>query len=124
MNTASTVRAASALALALTAPAMADTVEDGRLLYAVYCAQCHGIEGNGHGVNVEHMSVMPRDHTNRSEMGGRSDQELLRVIRDGGQAINQSVLMPAWKGNLDEEQMLALVRYLRVLCCEDNEGSE
>lgn len=91
----------------------------GRLLYERYCVQCHGVEGTGKGINAPHMSVFPRDHTDRTEMMGRSDEELFRVIRNGGASINQSVLMPAWNQNLDDDQIRVLVRYLRELCCEE-----
>lgn len=87
--------------------------------YALYCAQCHGSDGTGDGLNAPYMETRPRDHTNRSEMGGRSDDELFRTIAEGGQALNLSVMMPPWGGNLSEGEIAGLVRYLRVLCCED-----
>jgi cytochrome c oxidase cbb3-type subunit III len=92
---------------------------EGKPLYERYCVQCHGLNGNGKGINSPYMSVAPRDHTNRTEMSGRTDEELFRVIRNGGASINQSVLMPSWKHNLDDGQINDLVRYLRQLCCED-----
>lgn len=110
---------ATGLLAAFLAPMLAQAAQqEGRTLYAVYCTQCHGIDGDGKGLNVEHMTVLPRDHTNRQEMGGRSDEELFRVIQRGGSAMNLSVLMPAWGGNLSDEQIEALVQYLRALCCE------
>lgn len=104
-------------ALLLAGPLPAE--DSGAVLYLNYCAQCHGNSGDGKGVNAPAMSVAPRDHTNRAEMSGRSDEELFNVIKHGGKSINQSVLMPAWAGNLTDEQIHALVRHLRVLCCAD-----
>lgn len=112
-------RLAMVLPVALLLAGPLPAADTGAALYLNYCAQCHGASGDGKGVNAPAMSVAPRDHTNRAEMSGRSDEELFRVIRQGGKSINQSVLMPAWAGNLTDEQIHALVRHLRVLCCAD-----
>ena len=90
----------------------------GKEIYAQYCTQCHGINGDGKGVNAAAMSVQPRSHIDKEEMSLRSDAELYKVIEQGGASINKSVLMPAWTDNLNEEQIKALVAHLRVLCCE------
>lgn len=94
--------------------------EEGERIYAMMCVQCHGSNGDGRGVNATHMSVQPRSHIDRGEMMARTDEDLFKVIQEGGTSINKSVLMPAWGGNLDSEQVDSLVAYLRVLCCEGN----
>ncbi|HEX6997464.1 MAG TPA: cytochrome c [Gammaproteobacteria bacterium] len=91
----------------------------GEALYKVYCTQCHGLEGNGRGVNTPDMAVQPRNHTDRGEMSARTDEDLFKAIQGGGKAVNKSVLMPAWGGNLDEAEIRDLVAYLRELCCEN-----
>ena len=101
------------------ASAETDDLERAEAIYALYCAQCHGIDGTGDGLNAPYMDTRPRDHTSRSEMGGRSDDELFRTIADGGQAMNLSVMMPPWGDNLAEDEIDELVSYLRVLCCEE-----
>lgn len=88
---------------------------DGDILYKTYCTSCHGIAGNGNGINVADMSVQPRDHTDSSEMGARTDDELARAIREGGSSVGKSVLMPPWGQVLDEAQVTSLVTYLREL---------
>lgn len=93
--------------------------DNGKQLYTMLCTQCHGTEGDGRGLNAAHMSVQPRSHIDREEMSARTDEELFKVIEQGGKSINKSVLMPAWSGNLDKAQIDALIAYLRVLCCED-----
>jgi len=96
----------------------ADTSE-GEKLYGLYCVQCHGTQGDGKGVNASTMSVQPRSHIEKTEMAQRTDQELFKVIAEGGPSINKSVLMPAWKDNMTEEQIHALVKHLRKLCCSE-----
>jgi cytochrome c oxidase cbb3-type subunit 3 len=90
--------------------------EMGADLYRTYCVQCHGIEGKGNGVNVRDMSVQPRNHTDPEGMGGISDEEAFKAIREGGPAVTKSVLMPPWGGVLSDAQIRSLVEYLRVLC--------
>lgn len=113
--------AAGALAAgALAAPiAFADEGDAARgaALYRVYCTQCHGLEGDGRGINVRDMAVQPRDHTDTGEMSARTDEDLFKAIQGGGKAVNKSVLMPAWGGNLSDQDIHALVAYLRELCC-------
>ncbi|MDQ6992691.1 MAG: cytochrome c [Mariprofundus sp.] len=84
--------------------------------YKTYCMQCHGMEGNGMGANIQDMSVQPRDHTDAKSMGGRTDVELFKVIKEGGLAINKSSLMPPWDGTLTDDEIHELVQYLRKLC--------
>ncbi|MEW6312652.1 MAG: cytochrome c [Pseudomonadota bacterium] len=91
--------------------------------YKTYCVQCHGMEGNGKGVNIRDMSVQPRDHTDAKSMSGRSDAELFKVIKEGGPAIDKSVLMPPWGDTLSDEEIQDLVQHLRGLCkCQFGKG--
>jgi len=84
--------------------------------YRTYCMQCHGMEGNGMGVNIQDMSVQPRDHTDAKSMGGRTDAEIFKVIKEGGLAINKSALMPPWDGTFTDNEINDLVKHLRKLC--------
>ena len=84
--------------------------------YKAYCVQCHGLEGNGKGVNVRDMSTTPRDHTDAKSMSARSDEALFKVIKEGGLSITKSVLMPPWGGTFSDEEIKDLVQHLRTLC--------
>jgi cytochrome c oxidase cbb3-type subunit 3 len=74
------------------------------------------MNGDGKGVNIRDMSVQPRDHTDAKDMSTRSDEELFKAIKEGGQAISKSVLMPPWSGTFTDEEINDLVKYLRTLC--------
>ena len=54
------------LALLLAAPAMAQNVDAGKLLYADVCAACHGIDATGGGPMVPALAVQPPDLTQLS----------------------------------------------------------
>lgn len=84
--------------------------------YRTYCMQCHGMEGNGMGVNIQDMSVQPRDHTDVKSMTARTDAELFKVIKEGGLAINKSALMPPWEDTFTDNEIHDLVKHLRKLC--------
>lgn len=86
--------------------------------YRLYCAQCHGTQGNGQGINqtTDGLGVSPRDHTNAKEMSKLSDRELRLAIAEGGDAVQKSELMPSWGKTLSAEEIDDLVVFLRKLC--------
>jgi len=110
------ITSAAVLVLLLLSPVIVLAGETGADLYKTYCWQCHGKNGDGMGINVHDMSVQPRNHTDAKEMSSRSDEELYKAIREGGQAISKSVLMPPWGGTLNDDEIRSLVAYLRELC--------
>ncbi len=84
--------------------------------YNTYCVQCHGMDGNGKGVNIRDMSVQPRDHTDAKAMSARTDDTIFKVIKEGGPSIDKSVLMPPWGDTLSDEEIKDMVQHLRTLC--------
>lgn len=90
--------------------------------YKAFCIQCHGMEGNGKGINIRDMSVQPRDHTDAKAMSARSDDQLFKVIKEGGTSISKSILMPNWGDVLSDEEIRDMVLHLRKLC-KCNSGS-
>ena len=98
-----------AAAPASPAPVQADA------LYKQYCASCHGPDGKGNGPAAAALSVKPADHTNPAVMSKISDTELFKAIKEGGQAVGKSPAMPPWGGTLKDEQIRALVAYVRSL---------
>ncbi len=109
-------RTALLLACLIALPMTGLAKESAKDNYNTYCIQCHGLAGTGNGVNVRDMSVQPRDHTDAKAMGGRSDEELFKVIKEGGLAISKSVIMPPWGDTFTDEEIHDLVKYLRHLC--------
>ncbi|MAY68427.1 MAG: cytochrome C class I [Rhodospirillaceae bacterium] len=98
-------------------PAPAADAAHGKALYRTYCTQCHGLSGDGKGVNAKQLSVQPRNHQDRAEMSARTDADLFKAIKEGGQAVNKSILMPNWDGNMTDDEIHDVVAYLRELCC-------
>ncbi|NOQ89538.1 MAG: c-type cytochrome [Gammaproteobacteria bacterium] len=84
--------------------------ELGMRLYQKYCKVCHGIEGDGDGIMTNLMGIMPMDHTNPNETESLSNKEISNSILDG-----KNRFMPAWKGILSQDDVEALVSYIRLL---------
>ncbi len=100
-------------------PAPVQVSQETRETYQWYCAQCHGLEGKGNGINAQFLTVPPRDHTKSEYIETRSDDELFDAIKLGGHAVGRAPCMPAWGHTLDDERIMSLVRYIRELCqCE------
>lgn len=87
--------------LLVSAPLRAADVNNGRQLYALHCASCHGPSG---------VSVMPgAPHVARGATLMRADVQLLDSIRRGKNA------MPAYVGMLKDQEILDVIAYMRTL---------
>lgn len=98
--------------------------ETGKRLYVTICAYCHGVNGDGFGLNAPNLAVPPRDHTDASYMASRTDKQLFAVIKYGGGAQGRSNLMPPWGGRLSDREIAALVAYLRTLSRTQAKGND
>jgi len=92
--------------------------------YRIYCMQCHGISGKGSGINARDMSVPPRNHSDAKYLKARTDEDLFKVIKEGGLAINKSALMPPWGKTMSDAEIKDLVRHIRKLCKCKYEGAQ
>ena len=110
------IMAAMVLGLALSASGSAQAA-DAKQVFDFYCAQCHGLEGNGKGVNVtKDFATDPRNFTIKEDMEKRSDDDIRGVIRDGGPSISKSPLMPPWGATLSAAEVDGLLAHIRKLC--------
>ncbi len=100
----------------------------GHELYAHYCMHCHGENGRqNEGFNWSSMpDPRPKDLSNKSEMGTFKDEEIFKTIsRDmkdtspGGDTIGDDEFavptMPTFKYTLSEDEIWAIVGYVRSL---------
>ncbi len=94
---------------------------EGRRLYVSYCQLCHGTDGKGDGPLAKVMKISPADLT--TTVRSRSDTILMKIITgEGRQTITGrdrhnllSEAMPEWKDVFSEDQVKALIAYLRFL---------
>lgn len=102
--------------------------QKGHKLYNHYCMHCHGESGRqNEGFNWSSMpDPKPKDLSNKSEMGTFKDEDIFNTIsRDmkdtspGGDKIGDDEFavpnMPTFKYTLSEEEIWAIVGYVRGL---------
>ena len=82
---------------------------DAASIYTAKCAACHGVDGKGNP------GLGSRDFTDAALMDSRTDEQLFNVIRDGGLAHGLKALMPAFKGQISDEEIKALVAHIRAM---------
>jgi mono/diheme cytochrome c family protein len=94
--------------------------ESGKVLYAKYCAQCHGDKGDGEGYATVHLNPRPRDFTSgrfkvRTTPNGSlpTHQDLVNIIRRGMPYTS----MPAWP-TLTDQEVSDLAYYLTTFSAD------
>ena len=90
----------------------ADSVREGRELYATHCALCHGSQGLGDGQIANSLSPSPALLAHLIQMPIAVDEFLLWSISEGGEAFGTS--MPAFKEVLSREEIWNTVSFLRA----------
>ena len=109
MTNASTGTTANANAVATTntnaAKPMNTEAAIGQEVFVSSCASCHDESGKGKELFAK--NGIP-DFTDATWQKKESDEELLDVIRNGDGPI-----MPAWKDKLSEEEIQAVLAYVR-----------
>jgi cytochrome c oxidase cbb3-type subunit 3 len=84
--------------------------------YQTYCVKCHGENGKGDGPGAAMLNPKPRDYTDCTKMQGKKDDELFKVIKDGGDSVGLSADMQPFGGNLSDDEIHALVKFIRGFC--------
>jgi len=97
----------------------------GAVVYAQYCAACHGRRGDGLGAAARFLQVAPRNFTTgvykwRTTPTGElpTDSDLLRTVRRGV----PGTAMPGWDGRLPLRDMWATVQYIKTFSPRFLEG--
>lgn len=94
---------------------MSSLTRQGRPLFLHYCAHCHGVAGDGDGYNAELLDKEPAELSDLKFISKKKDSQIYRVIKFGGQGVKKSSLMPVFGHTLSEEEIWALVAYVRHL---------
>ena len=85
--------------------AFALVAADGDSVFKTHCTGCHGSDGKGNS------AIGTPDFTSPKTLSGLSDAEVIDTITNG----RKGTIMPAWKGKLSDEEIAAVVAYLRSL---------
>lgn len=104
----------SLLAYVLWSPAQIVDAADAKETYAKECAKCHGDQGKGDGTTLAKVKGKAMDWTNKAAMSKVSDQDLAKIIAEGGAGVGKSKLMPAYK-KMDEKAVKEMVSFIRSM---------
>jgi high-affinity iron transporter len=80
-------------------------------LYRKDCALCHGLSGQGDGLQARFLDPKPRDLVDPTWRASTSPRHVYFAIREGV----HTTAMPAWKGTLTERQSWDLAGYVLSL---------
>ncbi len=95
--------------LALSA-AQADDAKD---VYTKNCVSCHGAAGKGDGPAAKMLKPPPGDFG--TTLKAMSDADIEKVVKEGGKAVGKAASMPGYAKKLSDDQIKALVPYMKGL---------
>jgi cytochrome c oxidase cbb3-type subunit III len=101
------------LAWLLSDPRPPEGASRGERLYDAFCAECHGVDGRG-SWRAALFLLRPGDLTDATRMRAHSDTYLFDIIKHGGAPIGRPG-MPAFGAQLNDDDIEAVVRYVRTL---------
>ena len=82
----------------------------GRAIFKSACVACHGKDGTGRGILARLIRIAMIDFTISENMKGMSDEELVKLIREG-----KGDYMPSWRGALSDDEITDVASYVRLL---------
>jgi mono/diheme cytochrome c family protein len=84
--------------------------------YMGHCSPCHGDQGDGKGPLAEALGKPPRNHTDAKYMSTRTDEQLIKVVTDGGAVSGLDEGMPPFSTILSKDEIKGVVAYVRQVC--------
>ena len=87
----------------------------GKRVFYTYCVWCHADSTPAGPSNRSNLTPVPPLGSDGSEFNPLSDSLLRNTITLGGSAVGKSAMMPPWGNTLTEEQVNAVITFLRVI---------
>jgi mono/diheme cytochrome c family protein len=87
-------------------------MEKAKATYQNICASCHGDKGDGKGVAAPTLRSKPKDF---AKIPNKSEDHLFKVIKEGGPAVRLSPMMPGFAGQLKDDEVRVMARYVLSL---------
>jgi mono/diheme cytochrome c family protein len=101
-----------------TVPTSAKSLESGKRLYTRFCAECHGVTGDGASemaaILVKSGKIPPPDLTDDNWDLGSTDGEIFKIIRDGS-GSNMAMKGLNGRPGIVDEDIWNIVNYVRSL---------
>lgn len=83
----------------------------GKTKFDMFCVTCHGSTGAGDGPAANALDPKPKNLQTTT----RTDDELKKIIKEGGASQGLSTTMVAWGGTLTDVDIENVVAYIRTL---------
>ena len=97
--------------------------QDGRAIFEAHCTVCHGPMGRGDGPGSKVIRQRMLDFSDAAAMRGLDDRFLFDIIKKGSSQFGRSNAMPAWGMKLTDEEIRAVVAYIRSLASQNPTAS-
>lgn len=97
------------------APSPSGNAAAGLEVHKKNCVRCHGERGKGDGPAAKLLKTKPSDWTDKAKMSALSDQDLFKVIKNGGAAAGKSSVMPPFGGKLSDQDIWNVIAFVRSL---------
>jgi mono/diheme cytochrome c family protein len=91
-------------------------LDRGKSTYQELCSKCHGSGGKGDGKEAATLATKPKDLSECPRMAGFTDDQLFRIIKEGGPAAKLSKDMPPYRDALEDDEIRDTLAYVRSLC--------
>ncbi len=85
---------------------------DAKQVYEKNCASCHGPSGKGDGPVGKKLKPPPGDLSAATKKS--TDTDLAKIVKEGGKAVGRAVTMPAFGKKLNDEEIGAVVQYIKT----------
>lgn len=106
--------AGSAVAAAPAGAAPSAAQQAARQLFDTQCAMCHGPEGRGNGPASASLNPPPRNYSDKAWQASVADEDLRKIIVEGGVGVGKSPTMPGNPQLKDKPEVVdALVAMIR-----------
>ncbi len=92
-----------------------ENVSQGEILYALYCAKCHGANLEGAPNWKQRLpdgSLPPPPHDSSGHTWHHSDEVLINITEDGGDPADNSKMTP-FKDQLSREEVVAILEFIK-----------
>ncbi len=94
--------------------ALSGPAQEARNLFNSLCSTCHGQGGHGDGSGAAALNPKPRNYTDKAWQARVTNDEIRKIIVEGGAAVGKSPQMPANPNLRDRpdvvEELVKIVR--------------
>lgn len=90
------------------ANSFADDPSLGKILYQAHCIQCHGVKGDGNGLDAASYNPRPRDFTS-NQMSEITDPMIEKAMLAGLPTVSAH----SWGTRLSSSEVVAVIGYIR-----------